>query len=266
MDNIDLYGDIYRCEDCSRFTDPIGVMPFAGRGPNQTVPVSHFGDITTAKIWLVLTNPKGDRNDRNVGHLVSNYGVPNRSSFTDNDAHRIQDHFNRYFHQSDIHAFFARHIRMLDGLELFNHRLTFQNGGICAVDVIKCPTISDWQRYVRTGEGKDVWCNCLGRVRTPGPNHFFLRQLNFHKPAVLIFTQSTHTLVSAGVRGAPNGRLMHFASNRHISHVFLSEQKEQVSVSLCKTRMLNQCLDSVKETQNLHQSIQTIVNAVFNGR
>ena len=28
-------------------------------GPNQTIPVSHFGDVAMPRIWLIATNPKG---------------------------------------------------------------------------------------------------------------------------------------------------------------------------------------------------------------
>ena len=79
-DIIELYGKIYRCEDCSNIPpiDPDGVSDFVCTGEKQTFPVSHFGDIIKSKIWIIATNPKGDRNDPNVGHLVKDYAQSSR--------------------------------------------------------------------------------------------------------------------------------------------------------------------------------------------
>ena len=59
------------------------MFPFVNNGSQQTIPVSHFGDIENADIWLILTNPKGDLNDSNVGHLVGNYDVTGRENLTE---------------------------------------------------------------------------------------------------------------------------------------------------------------------------------------
>lgn len=92
-----LYGDIYRCEACAYFTDPEGVSEFASplSKTGQTFPVSHFGDIKNALIWVVVTNPKGNRNDPNVGLPVKNY-AGNRAILNDSDIGRVFQQFSSY--------------------------------------------------------------------------------------------------------------------------------------------------------------------------
>src|SRR5450759_935439 len=140
------YKSIYRCTCCSGsdYTDPDGVCEYAANTLRQTIPVSHFGDIENAKIWLILTNPKGDRGDGNVGHLVTNYNLTGRENLTDEHFAIIFQHFSEYFKLPSVHPFFNFYMNLLDYLIVGNQSCTFQNGGICAVDLIKCPTVKDW--------------------------------------------------------------------------------------------------------------------------
>jgi len=245
----------------------MGVHNFAGRAPSQTIPVSHFGDIDHAKIWLILTNPKGDRNDPNVGHLVSLYDANNRSTLSKVNVEEIFKHFSSYFDRPNVHQFFAPFMRLLDNLVVAGHHCTFQNGGVCAVDLIKCPTIVDWQQYVRTNEGKKVWDNCLGRVRAQGSNHFITRQIQQHQPLVLIFAQSTYGLVGSEYKGNSqrvlNSAISLMAGGKYISNVFLLENPKRISIGLHGTRMMNNCFASPTNMKALHDTLQHAINKVF---
>jgi hypothetical protein len=79
------------------------VYSFAGNVSNQAIPVSRFGDTSHTKIWLILTNPKGDRNYPNVGHQVNSYGVSNRSVLTKTNIQEIFKRFSLYFNQPNAH-------------------------------------------------------------------------------------------------------------------------------------------------------------------
>jgi hypothetical protein len=252
------YKSIYRCISCSGpdYTDPSGVFDFAANSSQQTIPVSHFGDIENAKVWLILTNPKGDRNDSNAGHLVSNYRVPGRENLTDKHVNEIYHHFSSYFQRMGVHRFFIPYMNLLDNLIVKGHICTFNNGGICAVDVIKCPTVRDWQYVVRTYEGRKVWRNCLERIRNPGINDFILKQIKRHNPPVLIFAQSTTGLIGQTHRGHGNGTLQGFDTMKIFTR---NQHPKRLSMSLGSN---NQLMEHLRQNpQNLKNAIQQAISA-----
>jgi len=201
---VNLYHDLYRCESCSKLSDPKGVAPFANPGAGQTIPVSHFGNIDKSKIWVVFNNPKGDMNDLNVGTTPSMFGASGRSTLTASDARRVKERFNRYFEaKGKSHKFFEKWKTMLNGLCIKSEELTFENGGICVVDLIKCPTVKSWMGYVMKPEGKKVWDNCL---RDTNGNIFLLKQIVHHKPTVIIFA-GTAACVKKEWKGGKNREL-----------------------------------------------------------
>jgi hypothetical protein len=254
------YKSIYRCICCSGYTDRNGVFEFAANSLRQTIPVSHFGDIENAKIWLILTNPKGDLNDSNAGHLVGNYNVMGRENLTDKHVDEIYHHFSSYFQRMGVHPFFTPYMALLDGLVVGGHTCTFQNGNICAVDVIKCPTITDWQKFVRTNQGKIVSQNCLGRVRTPGPNHFILHQITRHNPPILIFAQSTDGLIGVEYKGNGNGSLQGISNMK----TFIRTQpSKRLSISFGSNKELKPYLNQNGNTRNLRNAIQSAISAFF---
>ena len=180
-----LYGEIYRCEACSNLTDPTGVQPFASRlaSQGQTVPVSHFGNIETALIWLLVTNPKGNRSDPNVGLGVRNF-ASDRASPQGTDIPLVFEHFSNYDFAKSSQEFFGPWRMVLDGLVAGGKEVRFDSGGICAVDLIKCPTQTAWLNYVQTDEGKLVWRNCHA-LEQKG-NEFLVRQIELHSPPILL--------------------------------------------------------------------------------
>ncbi|HDQ05097.1 MAG TPA: hypothetical protein ENN36_00045, partial [Candidatus Bathyarchaeota archaeon] len=94
---LEFYSLLYRCEDCKRISNPWGVFYFInGKGiPNSfdylppTIPVSHFGDISNSKIWVITTNPKGDRTDPLVGLAVEKFGKKDRALLKESDIEDI---------------------------------------------------------------------------------------------------------------------------------------------------------------------------------
>jgi len=259
-----LYESIYRCICCAStdYANPDGVCEFATKSPRQTIPVSHFGDIENAKIWLILTNPKGDHNDSNVGHLVSNYNVRGRENLTVDHVDLIFQYFSTYFQRDRIHPFFNPFMALLDGLIVDGHVCTFQNGGICAVDVIKCPTIKAWQQFVRTVEGKKVWHNCLGRVRAPGPNHFIIEQIKSHEPPILIFAQTTAGLIGVEYKGDGIGTLQGFDEIK----IFRKQDPRRLSIALGRMQNLYYYLNQDRDsTQTLHNTIQKVISNILSG-
>jgi hypothetical protein len=195
---LDLYARIFRCESCSAFTARDGVASFAARGPEQTIPVSHFGNISRSPLWLILNNPKGDRLDPAVSTSPRDFRASARADLSGEAIASIKTHFDEYFQPgSPINEFFNGWIRLLDGIRLNGQILTFSGGSICAVDLIKCPTRSGWMGYVMTPEGKRVWDNCL---RYDDGNRFLLRQIDLHRPRVLVFA-GTQNCVGSDWRG-----------------------------------------------------------------
>jgi hypothetical protein len=195
---VHLYHDLYRCVSCSEYTDPNGVAPFTNPGAGQTIPVSHFGNIDKSKIWVVFNNPKGDKSDPNVGATPRQFGAEGgRLSLSATNAQKVKEHFDRYFTNGGGHKFFEKWKTMLNGLNIKGEVLTFENGRICAVDLIKCPTVGSFMGYVMKPEGQQVWDNCL---RDPQRNKFLLKQIEHHTPPVIIFA-GTQTSVKGAWKG-----------------------------------------------------------------
>ncbi len=150
---MNLYCDLYRCEACIDLLAPEGVSSFCQPGEFQTIPVSHFGNIEDSLIWVVFNNPKGDRNDPNVGATPKQFGSARRATLSENAVQKIRIHFNQYFQTKlSDHKFFQKWKLLLNGLRINGKTVTFENGGICAVDLIKCPTTSSWMGFVMTCE------------------------------------------------------------------------------------------------------------------
>lgn len=228
----DLYSDIYRCQSCSDLTDPDGVRDFAAIGPKQTVPVSHFGDISNSPIWLVLNNPANDRSDLAVGTVPAQFGAPSRATLEIDAVDSIKKRFDSYFNGATrIHSAFAPWIALLDGLELDGEISTFASGRICAVDLIKCPTARNWAGYVMRSEGKTVWNRCL---RDADANRFLIRQIELHRPRVLVFA-GTAGCVGGQWRGRKDSSLTHLAealSAEFISTIWTHPEQERLSIGL----------------------------------
>jgi hypothetical protein len=173
----------------------------------QTVPVSHFGHIYTARAWLVVTNPAGDIGDPSVGTFVNSFGVPDRSGLephTETLFHRFSGYFDP---GGKVHDFFKPFQRMLDGIDIEGVDCTFANGQICAVDAIKCPTKKRWSGFMRgkfngVKQGTSVWHNC-GWAK--GKRHFVLSQLEEHKPMLVVFFDG---LLPRSVFGKKNNDLV----------------------------------------------------------
>jgi hypothetical protein len=242
------------------FIDERGVIGFSADGINQTIPVSHFGEIDKALIWLILTNPKGERADSNVGHLVKQYNVTGRENLSDEQIKLIFQHFNKYFQRDSVHPFFNPYMTLLNNLEVAGQVCTFQNGGICAVDVIKCPTLKDWQAYVRQNEGKKVWHNCIGHVRNPGLNHYLLKQIDNHLPRVLIFAQSTSGLIGVEYKGNSNGSLNEFANIKIFTR---NVEPRRISISLGNNSQFNLIMKNTNSSTRLHVAIEAAINNFF---
>lgn len=175
-----MYGEIYRCMHCEGATDPGGVQPFVSRS-QQTIPVSHFGDIASAEVWLVATNPKGKVSDANVGFHPQEFR--GRTALTDAQVDEVFDHFSKYFQTGCYDSFFNRWIEALDGIVLDGTPRTWSGGGICCVDLIKCPTAKPWGTVVR-GPDKKLIYECFEECK---PQRYLRRQVDLHKPRVLIF-------------------------------------------------------------------------------
>lgn len=256
------YKLIYQCSCCSGkdFIDPNGVIGFTAKGVNQTIPVSHFGDIEKAAIWLVLTNPLGVRTDSNVGHLVKTYNVIGRENLADEHIQKIFRHFSTYFERNGVNSFFNPYIKLLNGLEVDGRSCTFENGRICAVDVIKCPTIESWQAYVKKKEGKEVWWNCLGHIRETGPNHFILEQIKKHNPLVLIFAQCTIGLIGVEYKGRRDGNLRGFPDVK----IFKRSQNQRcISIDLGSTRQFRNIVQDTNTTNRFRVALQAAINNFF---
>lgn len=260
------YKSIYQCTCCSGkdFIDPRGVIEFSAEGVKQTVPVSHFGDIEKARIWLVVTNPKGDRKDSNVGHLANTYNVMGRENFTDKHVQKIFRHFSTYFERNGIHPFFNPYMTLLNGLNVDGRSCTFENGGICAVDVIKCPTELDFSSFLiqNPTEGHRICHNCLGRVRNTGPNHFILEQIKNHNPCVLIFAQSTIGLVGVEYKGdgRGNGNLQGFRDMKIFKR---NQNPRRISIDLGSNRQFQNIVQNANIINRFRDALQTAINDFF---
>ena len=195
-----------------------------------------------------------------MGHLVSKYNVVGRENLTDEHVEKIFRHFSEYFQRAP-HPFFNPFIQVLNNLIVNGNVCTFQNGGICAVDVIKCPTVGAFTGFVMTDEGKKVWHNCLGRVNNVGPNHFILEQIRKHAPPILIFAQSTSGLIGVAYKGNGNGTLPGFGNMKIFT---LNQQSKRLSIDLGSNRGLQIYLgQNINNSHALHNAIQIAINNFF---
>ena len=256
---LDLYGSIFRCESCSDLTAVDGVAPFAAPGPGQTIPVSHFGDISISSLWLILNNPKGDRLDEAVGTSPTSFGASRRAVLSDEAIASVKAHFDGYFRTgAGINAFFRPWIDLLDGILVDGEALTFSGGRMCAVDLIKCPTRAGWMGYVMTAEGKRVWDNCL---RHDHGNRFLLRQIDLHRPRILLFA-GTQNCVGRDWRGRTDQQLNTLARASKsvlIKGVWTCDVHQRISIGFASQRALDK-LDS-QVVRKEHQHLQMLLDA-----
>ena len=268
----DYYGKLYRCEACSCLIDPEGVYPFAS--PNapegQTLPVSHFGDIKNALIWLVVTNPKGNRNDPNVGLTVKQFATT-RGALADEDIDPIFEHFSNYDFTTASPEFFGPWRELLNGLIVGGTRVTFESGGICAVDLIKCPTRTGWLNYVKTDEGKRMWQNChalkvKGQELTKG-KEFLVQQIELHKPPIVILpgTKLNGEGYTERAFGKPNPRLKALiaGSNAYVINVRSLDKPRRLAIELGGARELKIVLQNKPLTTETRSTIEGIIRAWF---
>lgn len=256
---LDLYGSIFRCESCSNFTGVHGVATFAARGPDQTIPVSHFGNISRSLLWLILNNPKGDRLDAAVGTSPRSFGASSRAMLSNGAIATVKTHFDHYFQPgARISEFFRPWIDLLDGIRLDGQTLSFSGGRICAVDLIKCPTRGSWMGYVMTPEGKRVWKNCLQHHQG---NRFLLRQIDIHQPRILLFA-GTQRCVGRDWRGSADRSLNSLARESNsllIKGVWTLGTRQRISIGLASQRALDR-LDSPLVSME-RQHLQKVLDA-----
>lgn len=238
-----FYSRLYRCEDCKDIRNPRGVNYFInGKGTPRssgylppTIPVSHFGDIANAKIWVVTTNPKGDRNDPLVGLDVRKFGVKSRTHLAESDIHSIFETQCDYFRDNNTrwHPFFSVFVKLLDGIRFGPQSLSFRSGDVCFVDAIKCPTAIAWGSFVRSNEGKQVWNNCL-RVR----NMFLPRQLKIHKPRIVLY-YGTGPLIKVRQKGKKVGESTRFSNSLKLQtrHLYSNGRLERISIEFSKANL-----------------------------
>ena len=238
----ELYSRIYRCEDCKDCTNPIGVHYFVNGNGNPsssnylpiTIPVANFGDVINAKVWVVVTNPAGDRVDPLVGLSVKSFKVNSRSQLNDEDIKKIFDFQCNYFkHGKDRwHPFFFTFYHLLNGIKIGNEPISFEAGDVCFVDAIKCPTQKAWMGYVMTAEGKRVWDNCLRKK-----NKFLEKQLLLHKPEIVLYW-GTSGLIKAKIRGKKAGESSSFSKKLKLTtrHVYSEGKLNQISIDFTNTK------------------------------
>lgn len=248
-----IYYDLYRCQSCIDLLDPSGVAPFCQPGNDQTIPVSHFGNIDESLIWVVFNNPKGDRRDSNVGAIPRHFGATRRLTLSKDAVQKVKTHFDQYFNaESNSHEFFSKWKFLLNGLRINGKAVTFNNGGICAVDLIKCPTVKSWMGFVMKSEGKKVWDNCL---KNPKGNIFFLKQIDYHKPAIIIFA-GTQSCVKMSWKGRKNKELSCFANNsKVIKDIYSIEKPKRLSLGLHSQRNIEYLTEeSLREEKRIIQA------------
>jgi hypothetical protein len=254
-----LYAEIFRCESCSDCKAPKGVIDFVAVGPRQTVPVSHFGKISQSAVWLILNNPKGDRGDPAVSISPGEFGANSRATLSQDAIVAIKKRLDSYFERSgQSHTFFARWIALLDGIRVDGQGVTFGGGGICAVDLIKCPTAGDWMGYVMTPEGKTVWDKCLRHE--PG-HRYLLRQIELHRPAVLVFA-GTQACVNRPWRGSKNTQLSSLADrigSTIIENVWTLDHPRRISIGLKSQRFIQTLSSTLLQREQCH--LQTLLDS-----
>jgi len=195
--------------------------------------VSHFGDIANSKIWVVTTNPKGDREDPLVGLNVHKFGVRSRMHLTESDINSIFEIQCDYFRDSKWHPFFSAFVKLLDGIHLGQQSLSFRSGDVCFVDAIKCPTAVAWGSFVRSGEGKQVWNNCL-RVK----NRFLPRQLELHNPRIVLY-YGTGSLIKVDQKGKKVGESTRLSNSLKLQtrHLYREDRPERISIEFSKANL-----------------------------
>jgi len=196
------------------------------------IPVSHFGDIVNSKLWVITTNPKGDRSDPLVGLYVQKFGVSKRPYLKESDIKsifKIQCDYFRYGKRR-WHPFFLNFVELLDGIRFGKQRLSFQSGDVCFVDAIKCPTAIAWGSFVRSDDGKKVWNNCL-RVK----NKFLPRQLEIHKPRIVLY-YGTGQLIKVNQKGKKVNESARFANGLKLQtrHLYTEGCLERISIEFSR--------------------------------
>ena len=238
---VELYSKLYRCEDCKDIRTPEGVFNFvngkeldSGKKLPPTIPVGHFGDVLKAKIWVILTNPKGDRNDSLVGLSVDQFDVARRNQLGDEDIGRIFDLQRNYFRQqrTQWHRFFLPFVELLEGITVRGRPVSFDSGDVCFVDAIKCPTQKAWMGFVMTTDGKKVWDNCL-RIR----NKYLEKQLEIHQPGIVLFC-GTSGLIKAEKRGLKVAESETFSRKLKLTtrHVYSEGRLKRISIDFSNTK------------------------------
>ena len=263
---LDLYADMYRCQSCADLTSPLGVGDFAAVGPRQTVPVSHFGNITRSPIWLILNNPANDRQDVAVGTTPAMFGAASRAALGTEAIRAIKTRLDHYFDDAaTTHEFFDRWVDLLSGIALNGEVLTFANGTICAVDLIKCPTVANWMGYVMKPEGKQVWDRCL---RGASGNRFLIRQIELHRPPVLVFA-GTANCVKSPWRGKTDRHLKKLAKDLGsilIADVWTNNVQRRISIGLGSQREIKK-LELVPDALGKERRyLQTVLDVWSSGR
>lgn len=200
-----FYSKLYRCDDCKESKEPCGVCQFVnGEGNHNsktyyypTVPVSHFGDIVNSRVWVITTNPKGDRTDALVNLSVDKFGVKKRSELKSQHINSIFDIQSNYFREDPKkwHPFFVIFVKLLEGLQIEGTGISFRKGDVCFVDAIKCPTATAWATFARTPDGRVVSENCLYFK-----NKFLENQIRIHKPKIVLYF-GTGQLVKVADKG-----------------------------------------------------------------
>lgn len=197
--------------------------------------MSHFGDIINSKLWVVTTNPKGDRSDPLVGLYVQKFGTSSRANLKESAIKSIFRTQCDYFRGSKRkwHPFFLNFVELLDGILLGKQSISFQSGDVCFVDAIKCPTAVAWQGFVRSNDGKQVWNNCL-RVK----NKFLLRQLEMHNPKVVLY-YGTGSLVKVGWKGKKVNESTVFSNDLKLltRHLHFRDILRRISIEFSKANL-----------------------------
>ena len=236
-----IYSRLYRCEDCKDITNPDGVFNFingaefaSGAKLPVTIPVGHFGDVLKAKVWVVLTNPKGDRTDSLVGLSVDQFNVARRSQIKDEDIKSIFHLQQNYVKKQKTkwHPFFLPFAELLEGIKVSSQPISFESGDVCFVDAIKCPTQKAWMGFVMTNDGKRVWDNCL-RIR----NKYLEKQLEIHQPKIVLFC-GTSGLIKAEKRGTKVTESQTFSRKLKLTtrHVYSEGRLKQISIDFSNTK------------------------------
>jgi hypothetical protein len=240
-----LYEAIYRCESCSHLTDPKGVFPFASRSApeGQTVAVSHFGNVKSAPLWLLLTNPRGtDRSDANVGLSVRDFAA-NRDEIPTSEVPNIFQKFSSYNFDTSSPDFWTPWKVLLDDIKIGDKTVRFDSDGICAVDLIKCPTRGGWTGYVMKkgdNEGKEVWGNCHELGKRMG-KHFLASQIKLHSPLVVIrpgtaFNGRGNVPTLLGTKRDPAAKalvaLVQETSGSYVKHIYCLNTPKRLTIEL----------------------------------